>query len=116
MSLVMWVIGGLISALGMAVYVEFGTVCSRYFCLCNHCLYKGLVSCILQGLPRSGGSKNYVEYLYRKPELLATCCMAMYVCLLVRKWFLFASPLHLLKIRLYQGWSAANCVVFGECV
>ncbi|KAF8590532.1 high affinity methionine permease [Ramaria rubella] len=72
--LILWILGALVASVGMAVYVEFGTS--------------------LQGLPRSGGEKNYLEYIYRRPELLVTCCFAMFTCLM--------------------GWSAANSVVFGE--
>jgi amino acid transporter len=49
LSLFIWVAGMLIAAAGMAVYVEFGT-----------------------GLPRNGGEKNYLEYVYRNPRFLAT--------------------------------------------
>ena len=31
-----------------------------------------------QGLPRNGGEKNYLEFIFRKPKLLVTCVYAMY--------------------------------------
>ena len=31
-----------------------------------------------QGLPRNGGEKNYLEFIYRRPRLLVTCIYAMY--------------------------------------
>ncbi|KIJ36348.1 hypothetical protein M422DRAFT_261303 [Sphaerobolus stellatus SS14] len=67
----LWLLGALIAAVGMAVFVEFGT-----------------------GIPRNGGEKNYLEYIYKRPRLLATCCYIMFACML--------------------GWSSANSVVFGE--
>ncbi|KAF8518434.1 high affinity methionine permease [Hysterangium stoloniferum] len=57
--LVSWIIGAIVTSVGMAVYVEFGTA-----------------------LPRSGGEKNYLEYIYKKPKFLVTCSYAMYYCLL----------------------------------
>lgn len=49
LSLFIWVAGMLIALAGMLVYLEFGT-----------------------GLPRNGGEKNYLEFVYRKPKFLAT--------------------------------------------
>ncbi|KAK2868111.1 hypothetical protein FQN49_003150 [Arthroderma sp. PD_2] len=73
MSLVVWIIGMLIAMAGTAVYLEFGTA-----------------------IPRNGGEKNYLEYVYRKPRFLATAIYASYALLL--------------------GWAAGNSVVFGEYV
>ncbi|KAG6329931.1 hypothetical protein ID866_9160, partial [Astraeus odoratus] len=61
LTFVMWMIGALVSAAGTAVYVEFGT-----------------------GLPRSGGEMTYLEYIFRRPELLITCIYAFYSILLGR--------------------------------
>ncbi|KAE9402301.1 APC amino acid permease [Gymnopus androsaceus JB14] len=69
-ALLMWVLGALIAALGTAVYIELGT-----------------------GLPRSGGEKNYLEFIYRRPKFLVTCTYSI-----------------------YAGSAAANSVVFGEYV
>ncbi|KAG6379868.1 APC amino acid permease [Boletus reticuloceps] len=55
MTFVMWILGALVSAAGTAVYVEFGT-----------------------GLPRSGGEKTYMEYVFRRPAFLTTCVYAVY--------------------------------------
>lgn len=49
LTLFIWVAGMLIAAAGMAVYLEFGT-----------------------GLPRNGGEKNYLEFVYTKPRFLVT--------------------------------------------
>ncbi|KAG6335343.1 hypothetical protein ID866_3754 [Astraeus odoratus] len=59
LTFIMWMIGALVSAAGTAVYVEFGT-----------------------GLPRSGGEKTYLEYIFRRPEFLITCIYAFYGILL----------------------------------
>ncbi|KAJ3520567.1 hypothetical protein NMY22_g12697 [Coprinellus aureogranulatus] len=67
----MWVIGALIAMCGTAVYMELGT-----------------------GLPRSGGEKNYIEFIYRRPQFLATCTYTLY--------------------GLITGTAAANSVVFSE--
>jgi amino acid transporter len=73
LSLIMWFVGMLIAAAGTAVYVEFGT-----------------------GIPRNGGEKNILEYVFRTPKFLTTCMYAGYVVLL--------------------GWAAGNSVVFGEYI
>ncbi|KAI9065624.1 amino acid transporter [Trametes sanguinea] len=71
LSLVMWLLGATVALCGTAVYMELGT-----------------------GLPRNGGEKNYLEFIYRRPKLLVTCVYAMYAVL--------------------TGWQAASCSVFGE--
>ncbi|KAI9825522.1 MAG: hypothetical protein M1819_000514 [Sarea resinae] len=73
LALFIWVAGMLISLAGTAVYLEFGTA-----------------------IPRNGGEKNYLEFVYTKPKYLATAMFASYVCLL--------------------GWAASNSVIFGEYI
>lgn len=73
LSLFMWVIGTVIAMAGTAVYLEFGTA-----------------------IPKNGGEKNYLEYVYKKPRFLVTAMFAAYVVLL--------------------GWAASNSVVFGEYI
>ncbi|TGO16881.1 hypothetical protein BTUL_0023g00580 [Botrytis tulipae] len=73
LALFIWVAGMLIAAAGLATYMEFGT-----------------------GLPRNGGEKNYLEYVFRRPKFLVTSMYAMYVVLL--------------------GWAGSNSVVFGEYI
>ncbi|KAL2889936.1 High-affinity methionine permease [Ceratocystis lukuohia] len=73
LSLLMWVFGSLIAAAGTAVYLEFGTA-----------------------IPKNGGEKNYLEFIYRKPKFLVTALYAGYVVLL--------------------GWASGNSVVFGEYI
>ncbi|KAF8908554.1 APC amino acid permease [Gymnopilus junonius] len=70
-ALIMWLVGSCIAACGTAVYVELGT-----------------------GLPRSGGEKNYLEFIYRRPKFLATCTYIFYT--------------------LIMGTATANSVVFSE--
>lgn len=70
----MWVVGALLASTGTAVFIELGT-----------------------GLPRSGGEKNYLEFIYRRPRFLMTCMFAAFS--------FFAKPSQ-----------AANSVVFGEYV
>ncbi|KAF9074561.1 APC amino acid permease [Rhodocollybia butyracea] len=73
-ALIMWIIGAALAGVGTAVYVELGT-----------------------GLPRSGGEKNYLEFIFRKPDtLLVTCAYSIYAVII--------------------GSAAANSVVFGEYV
>ncbi|KAI0694579.1 amino acid permease-domain-containing protein [Cerioporus squamosus] len=73
LALFIWVAGMLIAAAGMAVYLEFGS-----------------------GLPRNGGEKNYLEFVYTKPKYLVTGFYTGYVILL--------------------GWAGSNSVVFGEYI
>ena len=73
LTLFIWVAGMIIAATGMAVYLEFGTA-----------------------LPKNGGEKNYLEFVYRKPRYLATGVYTGYVVLL--------------------GWAGSNSVVFGEYI
>ncbi|EYE92252.1 high affinity methionine permease [Aspergillus ruber CBS 135680] len=73
LSLIMWVVGTLIAMAGTAVYLEWGTA-----------------------IPKNGGEKNYLEYVFKKPKFLATAMYAAYTVLL--------------------GWAASNSVVFGEYI
>ncbi|KAF8881205.1 APC amino acid permease [Infundibulicybe gibba] len=73
-AFLMWLVGACIAATGTAVYMELGT-----------------------GLPRSGGEKNYLEYIYRKPKFLATHTYSVYA-------------------LIAPGHATANSVVFGEYV
>ncbi|KAF8655593.1 hypothetical protein AX16_003014 [Volvariella volvacea WC 439] len=70
-ALLLWLVGALVAATGTTVYMELGT-----------------------GLPRSGGEKNYLEFIYRRPKFLVTCAYSIYALLL--------------------GAAAANSIVFGE--
>lgn len=63
----------IIASAGTAVYMEFGTA-----------------------IPKNGGEKNYLEFVYRRPRFLVTGFYAGYVVLL--------------------GWAASNSVAFGEYI
>ncbi|KAJ9145000.1 Amino acid transporter [Pleurostoma richardsiae] len=73
LSLFIWVAGMLIAGAGTAVYLEFGTA-----------------------IPRNGGEKNYLEYVFRRPRFLTTGLYTGYVILL--------------------GWAGSNSVIFGEYI
>ncbi|EPE02469.1 high affinity methionine permease [Ophiostoma piceae UAMH 11346] len=73
LSLIMWLCGMLIAAAGTAVYLEFGTA-----------------------IPKNGGEKNYLEFVYRRPRFLVTGLYTGYVVLL--------------------GWASGNSIVFGEYI
>jgi amino acid transporter len=72
-SLSLWVIGSLISFCGLAVYLDLGTA-----------------------IPRSGGERIYLERIFKRLRMLATCMFMSYVVLL--------------------GFSTPNCIVLGEYV
>lgn len=65
--------GGIITFAGLSVYLEFGLA-----------------------IPRSGGEKNYLERVYRRPRYLATCVLAAQMLLL--------------------GFSSGNSLAFGRYV
>ncbi|KAL1856114.1 hypothetical protein Plec18167_000263 [Paecilomyces lecythidis] len=71
MSLSVWILGALISFCGLTVYLDLGTA-----------------------IPRSGGERVYLERIFRRPYMFATCMFMAYVVLL--------------------GFSAPNCIVLGE--
>ncbi|KLT39208.1 high affinity methionine permease [Cutaneotrichosporon oleaginosum] len=73
MSMIMWVVGAIIASAGMWVYIVWGTA-----------------------IPRNGGEKNYLEYLLRRPQFLATSAYAANGVLL--------------------GWASGNSIVFGEYI
>ncbi|EFX06011.1 high affinity methionine permease [Grosmannia clavigera kw1407] len=73
LSILLWIAGGVIIMAGLSTYLEFGLA-----------------------IPRSGGEKNYLERVYRRPPLLATCMLASQMVLL--------------------GFSAGNALAFGRYV
>jgi amino acid transporter len=58
-SIILWLIGGILTFAGLSVFLEFGLA-----------------------IPRSGGEKNYLERVYRHPKYLATCVFAAQMILL----------------------------------
>ncbi|KAJ1323653.1 High affinity methionine permease [Microdochium nivale] len=73
LAMIIWVVGLIIAVAGTLVYVEWGTA-----------------------IPKNGGEKNYLEYVFTKPRFLVTGLYAGYVVLL--------------------GWASGNSVVFGEYI
>jgi amino acid transporter len=71
LSLLLWLVGAIIAACGLAVGLEYGCM-----------------------LPRSGGEKVYLEFVYRKPRFLASTLVATQAVLL--------------------GFTASNCIVFAQ--
>ncbi|KAJ6445270.1 low-affinity methionine permease [Purpureocillium lavendulum] len=72
-SFILWLVGGLLTFFGLSVFLEFGLA-----------------------IPRSGGEKNYLERVYRRPRYLATCVLASQMILL--------------------GFSSGNALAFGRYV
>ncbi|KJZ78515.1 hypothetical protein HIM_01906 [Hirsutella minnesotensis 3608] len=72
-SLILWMIGGVLAFCGLSVFLEFGLA-----------------------IPRSGGTKNYIERVYRHPRYLGSCLVAAYMVLL--------------------GFSSANALSFGRYI
>lgn len=70
-ALIMWAVGSLIAFTGLYTYIEFGSA-----------------------IPRNGGEKNYLEFVFRKPKFLVTAMYASYV--------------------FFLGWAAGNSIVVGE--
>lgn len=73
LALSLWLVGAIIAACGLAVSLEFGTM-----------------------LPRSGGDKVYLEFVYERPRFLASTLVAVHAVLL--------------------GFTSSNCVVFSRYV
>jgi amino acid transporter len=71
LALLLWVVGALIAACGLCIGLEFGCM-----------------------LPRSGGDKVYLEFVYRRPRFLASTLVAVHVVLL--------------------NFTASNCIVFSQ--
>ncbi|KAK0619012.1 amino acid/polyamine transporter I [Immersiella caudata] len=73
LSLLMWAVAGILTLSGLSVYLEFGLA-----------------------IPLSGGEKNYLERVFRRPRYLATSVFAVQMILL--------------------GFSAGNSLAFGRYV
>lgn len=97
-SLILWLIGGLLTFCGLSVFLEFGLA-----------------------IPRSGGEKNYLERVYRHPKYLATSVFLSQMVLLgfssgnslaFGRYVLFASG-H----DIADGWQARGiaiaCITFA---
>ncbi|MCJ1276031.1 hypothetical protein MMC21_003836 [Puttea exsequens] len=71
LALTVWIVGAAIAACGLAVSMELGCM-----------------------LPRSGGTKVYLEFMYRRPRFLSSTLVAIQAVVL--------------------GFTASNCIVFGD--
>ena len=76
----MWLVGALIAACGTIVYIELGTVC--FFVFLVNPIFRPYN---FKGLPRSGGEKNYLEYIYRRPKFMVTCIFAVYTLIMASR-------------------------------
>lgn len=72
-SLLLWLLGGILAFCGLSIYLELGLA-----------------------IPRSGGEKNYLERIYRRPKHLASCILTLQMVLL--------------------GFSAGNFVAVGQLI
>ena len=62
-SIILWALGAVVSTCGLLVWLEFGLTIP----------YLITPSSQKRSVPRSGGEKNYLEFLLKKPKFLATC-------------------------------------------
>lgn len=81
MSLVMWLLGAVVAACGTAVYIELGTVSPLRATTASRKAW--LMVRRPQGLPRSGGEKNYLDFIFRRPRFLSICVYAAYALFVV---------------------------------
>ena len=106
----MWLLGATVAACGTAVYVELGTVSFEIPSSSSS------INLTVQGIPRNGGEKNYLEFLYRRPRFLATCIYGTYAIFGVRSLSnVNVDGLTVTFICDFQGFQAAGCTIFGEC-
>ena len=82
----MWLIGALIAAFGTTVYIELGTVCLVFSSSAESNIWTLLIYSI-KGLPRSGGEKNYLEYIYRRPKFMVTCIFTFYTLIVASRLY-----------------------------
>ncbi|RDA83708.1 hypothetical protein CP532_0223 [Ophiocordyceps camponoti-leonardi (nom. inval.)] len=90
-SLMLWLFGGIFSFCGLSVYLEYGLA-----------------------IPRSGGEKNYLERVYRRPRYLTTCILGAQVVLLsfqAENALSFGRYALLSSGRESDGWEARGIAV-----
>lgn len=66
MAVILWILAGLIVYATMVCWLEFGMSVPFVDVFHNG-------QWVRRAAPRSGGDKNYLEYVYKKPRMLATC-------------------------------------------
>jgi amino acid transporter len=62
-SIILWTLGAVVSTCGLLVWLEFGLSVPIRVVPGGH----------ERPVPRSGGEKNYLEYLFQRPKFLVTC-------------------------------------------
>ena len=60
-----------------------GTWNSKFFSLYQLRVNQSVILFLSQGLPKSGGEKNYLEFIYRRPKYLVTCCFGIFALFIV---------------------------------
>jgi amino acid transporter len=102
LALLVWLVGTVLAACGLAVSMEFGCM-----------------------LPRSGGDKVYLEYTYRRPRFLASTLIAVQAvllgftasnCIIFSKYTLFAlsiEPTEYKQKALAAGLMTAITIMHG---
>lgn len=66
LAVILWIVAGLTVYAIMVCWLELGMSVPFYD-------VRNGTTWIRQSTPRSGGDKNYLEYIFKKPRLLATC-------------------------------------------
>jgi amino acid transporter len=72
------------------------------------------VQLVSQAVPKNGGEKNYLEYLFRKPKFLITSVFAANGVLLGESHSPSKLPVYLSPGN--SAWAAGNSLVFGEYI
>ncbi len=63
-AIILWIVGGLIILCIVLSWLELGLTVPRHYVRSVGAYFSA---------PRSGGDKNYLEYIYQRPRLLASC-------------------------------------------
>lgn len=88
LSLLLWLLGAIVAACGTVVYIELGTVSFPFFLGLLLLMHAHILTLLMrfrvQALPYSGGEKNYLDFIFRRPRFLATCTYAAYAVFIVR--------------------------------
>lgn len=73
-SLLLWAFGALVGMSGLLVWLELGLSIPKFEIPDkDQTNPQREVETSLQSVPRNGGEKNYLEYIYKSPKLRTTC-------------------------------------------
>ena len=73
-SLLLWAFGALIALSSLLVWLELGLSIPKFEVPDRISTYAGREGdSITRSVPRNGGEKNYLEYIYKLPKLRTTC-------------------------------------------